>query len=219
MLGALMYVFLWIPLQFARRFLWRWHIEGRENLPPLGQGMILVVNHLNWTDIHIVGASLPLTYRPAWIAKIEIFINPFVVWWLRTMQVIPIHRGQRDMRALADAEAVLRRHKPLIIFPEGHRSDTGGLLEGHGGAIRLAARTGCPIVPIAVWGTETGLRGAVRGQPIHVRIGEPYTIAIEGQKIPWNLMQELTEDMMVRIAVLMPERYWGHYHDHMLHLG
>jgi 1-acyl-sn-glycerol-3-phosphate acyltransferase len=157
MLGAIMYFCIWFPLQIIRLVWWNWKVEGLENLPPRGQGMILAINHLHWLDILIIGASLPLSHRPSWIAKVEIFINRAIAWWFREMMVIPIKRGQRDLTALAAAEAALKRGAVLIIFPEGHRSPEGGLLEGRGGAIRLAVRTGCPIVPIAIWGTEGGL--------------------------------------------------------------
>ncbi|KPV51714.1 glycerol acyltransferase, partial [Kouleothrix aurantiaca] len=104
MLGAFMYFCLWLPLNIARLIWWNWKVEGKENLPPRGQGMIVAVNHINWTDIHILGASLPLSHRPWWIAKIEMFLNRGVTWWLRQMQVIPIKRGKRDTAA-TDASA------------------------------------------------------------------------------------------------------------------
>jgi 1-acyl-sn-glycerol-3-phosphate acyltransferase len=217
MLGALMYFCIWLPLQFCRLFWWNWNVEGRENLPPRGQGMILAINHLHWLDIPIIGASLPLSHRPSWIAKVEIFINRVIAWWFREMMVIPIKRGHRDMTALVAAEDALKRGAVLIIFPEGHRSRTGGLLEGRGGAVRLAVRTGCPIVPIAVWGTEVGLKGAALRRPLHFRIGKPYTIDMRGERIPWDRMNELTEEMMLRIAALMPSQYWGFYQDRLPH--
>jgi 1-acyl-sn-glycerol-3-phosphate acyltransferase len=219
MLGALMYVLIWLALQIPRRLWCRWKIEGLENLPPRGQGMILAINHLHWIDILFIGASLPLSHRPSWIAKIEIFASRPAAWWLRQMMVIPIRRGQRDMTALVAAEDALKEGEVLIIFPEGHRSVEGGLLEGRGGAIRLAVRTGCPIVPIALWGTEVGLKGALQRKSLHFRIGKPYHPEIQGDKIPWDRMSELTEELMLRIAELIPEQYWGFYHDRMLQLN
>jgi 1-acyl-sn-glycerol-3-phosphate acyltransferase len=216
MLGAFMYFCIWLPLNILRRIWWNWHVEGIENLPPRGQGMILAINHIHWTDIHILGASLPLSHRPWWIAKIEMFLNPVVTWWLRQMQVIPIKRGRRDMAAMEAAEEALRRGAVLVIFPEGHRSDTNSLQEGRGGAVRLAVRTGCPIVPIAVWGTELGLGGAFGRKPIQLRIGKPFFVHTDNGKIPFDRMNELTNEMMLHIAELLPESYWGFYRERML---
>src|SRR4029079_16643897 len=98
----------------------------------------------------------------------------------------------------------------------GHRSRTGGLLEGHGGAIRLATRTGSPIISIALLGTEAGLKGAVLRKPIHVQIGQPYYVHVTESKIPFDRMNELTDEMMLAIARLLPEQYWGFYHEKML---
>jgi 1-acyl-sn-glycerol-3-phosphate acyltransferase len=215
MLGACLYFMLWAPLWIFRHAWWNWTITGRANLRPRGQGMILAVNHLNWTDTYILGASLPLWLQPTWMAKAELFANPLAAWWLRAIHVIPVKRGQRDLGALIAAEDALKRGAALVIFVEGHRSPTGGLQAGQGGAVRLAARTGCPIVPIAVWGTEAGLRNAFVRKPIRVRIGAPYFVTTDTPKIPQQRMSELIDEMMLRLAALLPARYWGVYRAQM----
>ncbi len=216
MIGAIMFFLIWFPLNIARRIWWNWKIEGVENLPPRPQGCVLAVNHLNWTDIHTVGSSVPLSHRPWWMAKIELFNGRFATWWLRQMQVIPIRRGKRDLSALYESEQVIKDGAVFIVFPEGHRSDTGALQEGKNGALRLAIRSGVPIVPVAIFGTEVGLKKIMLRSPITVRFGKPYIPQADPDHIPATQMARLTDEMMIRIAELMPERYWGFYASKML---
>src|SRR3954453_16435231 len=211
MLGVLFYRFVWVVLWALRHIWWKWAITGQAHLRPRGQAMILAVNHLHWTDTCVLGASLPLSLQPTWLAKAELFAHRLAAWWLRAIQVIPVNRGRQGLSALVAAEEALTRGAALIIFVEGHRSATGGLQEGQGGAIRLAARSGCPIVPIALWGTEAGLGGIFLGRPFPVSVGEPFVLPIEGSKISQQRIAELTDDLMLRLAALLPERYWGVY--------
>lgn len=216
MLGALMYLCIWSFLQPFRWLICNWRVEGVEHLPARPQGYALAVNHLHWLDILVLGTSLPLAHRPHWIAKIEIFENGFAAWWFRTMGVIPVHRGKRDLTAMKAAEQALQNGVVLIVFTEGHRSRNGQLQEGRGGAVRLSVRSGCPIVPASICGTERGLVGALTRKPIRVCFGEPYHPPVEGQTIPFDRMDELTNDMMLRIAAMLPEERWGFYRDRML---
>jgi 1-acyl-sn-glycerol-3-phosphate acyltransferase len=73
-------------------------------------------------------------------------------------------------------------------------------------------QSGVPILPLAITGSEHGIKGAFLRRPLMIRIGEPYTIpATENGKIPADLMDQLTSDMMHRIAVLLPEDRRGPY--------
>jgi 1-acyl-sn-glycerol-3-phosphate acyltransferase len=215
MLGVFVYILVWVALWVLRQVWWKWTITGQAHLKPRGQAMILAVNHLHWIDTCVLGASLPLSLRPTWLAKAELFANPVAAWWLRAIQVIPVSRGRQGLSALVAAEEALKCGAALIIFVEGHRSATGGLQEGQGGAVRLAARIGCPIVPIALWGTEVGLRGVCLRKPIHVSIGEPYFVPTATSKISQQRMSELTDELMLRLAALLPEHYWGVYRERM----
>ena len=215
MLGVFVYRLVWLTLWALRHVWWNWTISGQAQLRPRGQAMILAVNHLHWTDTCVLGASLPLSLQPTWLAKAELFANPVAAWWLRAIQVIPVKRGRQGLSALAAAEEALSGGAALIIFVEGHRSATGGLQEGQGGAVRLAARCGCPIVPIALWGTEAGLGGICLRRPIRVSIGEPYMISTDGLKISQQRMIELNDELMLRLAALLPERYQGVYRERL----
>jgi 1-acyl-sn-glycerol-3-phosphate acyltransferase len=219
MLGLVMFAMLWIPLNIIRLVWWRWRIIGKENLPPRPQGFILAANHLHWTDVHILGASVPFSHRPWWMAKIELLNGRLASWWFRNMQVVPIRRGKRDMAALAACEDVLKAGGVLVVFPEGHRSDTGQLQAARSGVVRLAVRTGCPIVPVAIYGTEAGLKGAALREPITVVFGKPYHPKVDSDHIPFDRMSVLTDEVMLRIAELMPEKYWGVYRERLLAAG
>lgn len=214
MAGAFMYRCLYFCIRFMVRIgWWRWRIEGLEHLPPRhASGMVIATNHIHWLDIPVIGGLLPFPYRLSWLAKIEIFKHPLAAWWFRTMNVIPIRRGKRDLAALDLAVAALREGAVLLIFPEGHRSGDGVLLPGRGGAVRLAAAAGVPIVPVAINGTQHGLAGAFRREPVVVQIGRPYTVTGSSDgKIPPDQMEQMTADLMLRIAALLPPEQRGPY--------
>jgi len=212
MLGTMMYTLIYGLVSLFRYLWWNWQITGLENLPARSRGLVVAPNHLDWTDVYILAVSFPYSYRMTWIAKIEAFSNALVAQFLRQMNVIPLRRGEADRQAYVAAKRALEEGAALVVFPEGHRSPTGGLIEGQHGAVRLAVRTGCPIIPIALWGTEKGFKGAMLRKPIHVKIGKPYhpSLELSDMRDRW---EQLTEDLMVRIAALLPEEYRGIYRD------
>lgn len=210
MSGQFMYMIIYSLVAIFSRVFWNFRIEEKENLPPRQGGILLAVNHLSWTDVYMVGATVPVAYRPTWFAKKEVFKNRFVTWFLRSMNVIPLDRGEADRHAYLAAKSALERGAAMVVFPEGHRSESHALIQGKGGAVRLAVRTGVPIIPMAIWGTETGFLGALRRKPIRIRYGTPYhpSVEISQMRDGWD---KLTEDLMLRIAALLPKEYRGIY--------
>ncbi|PDW01446.1 lysophospholipid acyltransferase family protein [Candidatus Viridilinea mediisalina] len=214
MLGWFIYLLLYIWLHTMRWLGWlRWRVEGSEHLPPReAGGLVVVMNHVHWVDIPVVATLLPFRYRLSWLAKAEIFRNPFARWFFQTMHVIPIKRGRRDANALGAAVQALRDGAVLLVFPEGTRSRSGVLTEGRGGAIRLAIQAGVPIVPVAIVGTEHGARGSLLRRPVHLRIGEPLLLQPNAKgSLPATSMDQLTDAMMGRIAALLPAERRGYY--------
>lgn len=162
-----MYCALYWILRALLSLMFRLHVDGAENIPRRGP-VLVVVNHFSAWDPPVAGIVVP---RPVYfMAKIELFRIAPVGWLLRHLRVFPVRRGTADRQAIRSALAVLGSGQALIIFPEGHRSETGTLQDVHAGAVFLAQKTGCPVVPMGIFG-QYGWR-----RPIYCRIGRPFTI-------------------------------------------
>lgn len=211
MLGTIFYVSLWLGLNLLRMLgLLRWRVEGLEHIP-LNGGAVLVSNHVHWLDIPVHGVLMPLGRKPRWVAKAELLDSLFGRLFLRTY-MIPIRRGKRDVDALDAAVESLRAGNLVLIYPEGTRSGTGVLQKGKPGALVLAAKSGRPLVPLAVTGTELGLRGVMRFHPIVVRFGPPFPAPdLAGGNPSLRSLALHTSAMMRQIAALLPEEQRGPY--------
>lgn len=215
MLDRLVTLFYWLNVRswvtLIMLFAARIKIEGLSNLPRKGPA-ILVSNHFNLADPPVLTWVMPR--RVVWMAKQELFDIPVAGWIFRAFGLIPVRRFEGDLKALRRAQNALKRGHVLGMFPEGTRSAGKGLKEGEPGTAFIALRTGAPIVPAAVWGTE-GIRlpwAAFRfgGSRINVRVGEPFTLP-QNKRAGREEIADATREIMVRIAALLPERYRGVY--------
>ena len=160
------------PLFFV---LFRPHIVGRGNVPPEGP-VILASNHLSFIDSIVIPLAAPR--RVAYLAKAEYFRGSgFSGWVTRTLftalGALPVEREtQRAAQAALDtALGVLREGIAFGLYPEGTRSKDGRLGRGKTGVAWLALTADCPVVPVAVAGTD-------KAQPVGARWPRPHRIAI-----------------------------------------
>ncbi|MFW6126392.1 MAG: lysophospholipid acyltransferase family protein [Chloroflexota bacterium] len=187
-------------------------VRGVENVPPEGP-IIVVSNHLNLADPPLLAASIPR--RIVFMAKEESFRHPLQGPVVRGFGAFPVRRGQLDRRALRSALRVLDEGLALGMFPEGRRSQSAQLQPGRSGTALVALRSGTPILPIGVTGTEGILGPALLfgRRRITVNIGQPFTLPpVDGRLTK----AELTSAMYVimgRVAELLPQEYRGHYAD------
>jgi 1-acyl-sn-glycerol-3-phosphate acyltransferase len=198
----MIYRLTWLVLRALFHGLLGWRITGAENVPAEGP-VILASNHVSVLDPPVVAIGI---WRPcASMAKEELFRNPAFAWYIRHLNAFPVKRGTGDRGALKTAMEVLEQGRPLVMFPEGTRSETGELQEPELGVAMIAYRTGAPVVPAYVSGTNRVLPrgGRLRLAKIRLRYGTPMTFAAEPGKKPGREEYErAAHQIMEAIAAL-----------------
>jgi len=188
-----------------------WEVKGRENVPAQGP-LLIVCNHLHLADPPVVAASLPI--KCVFMAKEELFRDGWSRFWVGNFGAIPVSRGGVDIEAIRQAENWLKKGVSLIIFPEGGRSPTARIQPAFSGAALIALRTGVPVLPVSITGTEKlkKLRWCFFHHPkITVNIGRPFQPQPTGGKLVREQRKELMNDIMGKIAALLPPEYRGVY--------
>src|SRR5579871_5025140 len=131
----------------------RWRVRGAARLPAKG-GVLVVANHLHNADPPLLGASLTRR-RLVFMAKAELFKNSFGSLPVRLFGAFPVRRFEADLRALRSAQDLLKAGNAIVILPEGHRNRNGmALQQPYPGAALIALRSGVPIVPVGITGTQ-----------------------------------------------------------------
>jgi len=183
----------------------RVRVRGRYNLPHKGP-YIIAANHLSWLDVPLVPAFVP--EKVIFMAKEEAFHGK-IGWIVRFLGAFPVRRGEGDRQALRAADKLLKQQKVFMIFPEGTRSKTHTMARGQSGVSMIALRAGVPIVPAAVWGSENALKKFAA--PVTISFGEPFILQPRGTKITREDIQEGSDEVMRRIAAMLPVSYRGVY--------
>lgn len=205
--------------RIAMRCLTRVRIEGLEaaSLPSSGP-LIIASNHLSNADPVVVGSWVApaLGRKVYWLGKEEVMRWPIVGWALAENGVVGIRRGTADVEAFRIATRILAEGHVLVVFPEGTRSPTGALQEAKDGLAILALRTGAPILPIGISGTERFWpRGRTLPRPggqVTMRVGVPFSLPEAPGGTDRRVAQRAsTEEIMRRIAALLPPRQRGVY--------
>ena len=194
-------------------------IEGAVDEIPRDGPLIIAANHASNLDAPVVGAWLipRLGRRIQWLGKRELFAWPIVGWVAANGGVHPVDRDRADVEAFRLASRILDGGHVLFVFPEGTRSPDGGLQAARDGLALLALRSGAPIVPIGIGGSDRvwpkGQRFPHPGGRVVVHVGRPFRPADElppgtDRKVAKTLVTRL---IMERIAALLPARQRGVY--------
>ena len=202
-------------VRFIMNIIARIEVHGLEKLP--AGNVIVAANHLGRLDSAVL---LCLTDRDDIIMAIaEKYKNhPLFGPIGRSANAIWLNRFEADFSALREILQRMKTGGMLVIAPEGTRSKTEALQEGKMGVAFLAGKSGYPVLPVALIGTED--RAVLenlkhfRRTKITVTAGDLLYIEIPPGKGREAAMRAATEEIMARLAALLPAKYRGVYVDH-----
>ncbi|RPI93690.1 MAG: 1-acyl-sn-glycerol-3-phosphate acyltransferase [Chloroflexi bacterium] len=180
----------------------RMEVTGLENFPPQGP-VILAANHVTNFDVFPIQFALP---RPIFfMGKAELFRNPLLDVLLRNLSGFPVNRGEKDQWAMRHASKVLKHGQTLGMFPEGKRSKGRGLAVAKTGVARLAIETDCPVVLVAVTGSDKFFKRFPHRARVQIKFLPPLF------PTPGETPLALTDRSMFTLAQSLPEDMRGVY--------
>lgn len=186
------------------------------NVPGSG-AFVIATNHIGIIDI----AMFHYVFD-----RFDMFIPVAEKWekvgWIRFLgkhlNFLFVDRYNPDLKALRKMISLMETGNALVIAPEGTRSRTGALIEGKPGVAYLAARSGFPVVPVAITGTEDkvifGNLKRFKKSAVTLRAGTPFSIPPLPKANRDEALQQDLDEIMCQIAAILPERYRGVYAEH-----
>jgi 1-acyl-sn-glycerol-3-phosphate acyltransferase len=205
-------------IRFLLRLLTHIEVRGRENIP-VSSNFIIAANHNGLVDAFlpfyiINNTNLVLLVGEKW-EKLSI-----MRWLGRGLNFLFVDRFNPDLKAIREVIARMKQGEVLVITPEGTRSKVGQLIEGKPGVSYLAAKMGYPLAPVGISGTFDniffGQLKRLHRPHITVSIGPAFSLPPlprEAQDRDEALKTD-TDEIMCRIAALLPKEQHGVYSDH-----
>lgn len=207
---------IFVPLV---RWGFRATVVGAENIPAAG-GVILASNHLAAGDTYITPALI--RRQVTFPAKAELFKgnrglgSKIVAWFMKAIKQVPLDRsgGRVSLAGLEPVLEALEQGRVVGIYPEGTRSPDGRLYKGHTGVARMLLAAGVPVIPVAVFDTQTvkGWFGIPWVRRPRVVIGEPrdftaYAALVDDREA----LRWVTDEVMAAIQELSGQSYVDAY--------
>ena len=179
-------------------------VVGKRNIRKMKTNFILTCNHTSNWDVIIMQANLPKRYFV--LAKKQLFKNKLFGAYLRSLNAIPVDRGNNDIESVKEVLRRLKKGKNLLIFPQGTRVKQNEYMEIKNGTAMFALKTHTPIIPcMFVKNTKIFTRNVLL-------VGEPYNLSempkFKDKKIDKDLLNEAS-DIIVDKMMELKENYMG----------
>lgn len=181
-----------------------YEVQGLENIPD-DRAVLYVGNHRSYFDILIGYVTVP--GRTGFVAKKEMLKIPLLRDWMMRVNCLFLDRVdiKEGLKTILEGIEKVKSGVSIWIFPEGTRNENEELtqlLPFHEGSLKIAQKSGCPVIPVAITGTaEIFERHLPFIRPSHVciRYGEPIYIKelpADKRKFPGAYTQDIISDML-----------------------
>ena len=209
------YITLRSIVRFVMKIITRIEVHGLEKIP--AGNVIIAANHLGRLDTAVLLCVLDREDIIMAIAE-KYKDHPFFGAIGRAVNGIWLNRFEADFSAMRQILERMKQGGLLVIAPEGTRSKTEALQQGKMGVAFLASKSGYPVLPVAVIGTEDhsiveNLKHFRRSK-IVVKAGDLFNIEIPKGNGREEAMRKATDEIMCRIGAMLPEKYRGVYAEH-----
>ena len=181
---------------------------------PQAGPLLMMVNHTSNLEGPMLYAFLQPRPLHA-LAKQELWEQKFMAYLMNMWKSIPVDRQNMGRSTMDACFKVLEDRHILAIAPEGTRSKDGNLQEGKGGVAFIAHKKDVPMIPVAVMGFPSLSKNIkrLRRTVITIKVGEVFEIVQKGGRIDADTRQALADEIMMRLAIMMPNEMRGHYKD------
>lgn len=180
---------------------------------PLKGPYIVAINHTNFLEVPMIFTHL-LPRKVVGIVKKETWKGGLIKWMANKWEAISVNREGQTTDTFKQSKRVLSDGYFLIIAPEGTRNQDGKLRRGKPGVITIALRSKVPIIPIAHFGGENIYKNlkSFKRTKFTFKVGTPFILHPAG-KVDQDKRKYYTDQLMYRLAKLLPEEYRGVYSD------
>ena len=172
-MSGVVYWGLWVFFRVLGRLLFGFRIEGTKFFPK-NEGVIVAANHASYFDIPLLGCAIPR--RVVFLGRANLFPNRILSWILQKLGWIPLKTHRLDRKAFGAALEYLKAGTPVVIFPEGTRTEDGHLHQGRPGIGYLVEESQCQVIPAYISGTFKVLPMKAKWPklfPVSVFFGKP----------------------------------------------
>ncbi|MDX2348157.1 MAG: lysophospholipid acyltransferase family protein [Nitrospirota bacterium] len=199
-MSRVIYWILWFFFRLLGRLLFRLRTDGEQFFPKNG-GVIVAANHASYFDIPLLGCAI--RRRVVFLGRANLFPNRLLSWVLQGLGWIPLKTHRLDRQAFGVALEHLKSGTPVVIFPEGTRTEDGNFQPGRPGIGDLVEESQCQVIPAFISGTFKVLPIKAKWPrlfPVSVSFGESIGFSKNDATNKKQLYEQIGRTVMEHIA-------------------